>query len=75
MSYLRFVKTGESESGLTERWGVFSESSGDRLGTIRWFGRWRQYAFYPEPETLYNPDTALTLPKAAKKIGEKIGID
>jgi hypothetical protein len=23
------------------------------LGEVRWFGRWRCYAFYPEPDTLY----------------------
>lgn len=24
------------------------------LGEIRWHGAWRQYAFFPEPKTLYN---------------------
>jgi hypothetical protein len=24
-----------------------------KLGEIRWFGRWRQYAFYPEPDTVF----------------------
>jgi len=23
------------------------------LGTIRWYGAWRKYCFYPEAETLY----------------------
>lgn len=24
------------------------------LGSIKWFGRWRQYAFFPNPETVWN---------------------
>jgi hypothetical protein len=24
-----------------------------RLGEIRWFGRWRKYSFYPLPDTIY----------------------
>lgn len=35
---------------------VLAARSGDRLGTIKWFGRWRQYAFFPESETIYNPE-------------------
>ena len=27
---------------------------GDLLGVIKWFGRWRQYSFFPEPETVFN---------------------
>jgi hypothetical protein len=33
---------------------VRSKSSGIRLGTIAWFGRWRQFCFYPYPETVFN---------------------
>jgi len=34
--------------------GVYSKKSGDRLGRIKWFGRWRQYTFFPEFETVFN---------------------
>ena len=27
-----------------------------RLGIIKWFSRWRQYAFFPEKDTLFNVD-------------------
>jgi len=26
------------------------------LGQIRWFGRWRQYAFFPSNDTVYSHD-------------------
>jgi hypothetical protein len=26
------------------------------LGWVAWFSRWRKYAFYPKPETVYEED-------------------
>jgi len=34
--------------------GVMSRYAGIKLGTIKWYGAWRQYAFFPESDTLYN---------------------
>jgi len=33
---------------------VISKLHGYRLGIIKWFGRWRQYAFFPEDGTIFN---------------------
>jgi hypothetical protein len=54
MNYLRFEK--EADTGRTEQYGVFSALHGDRLGTVKWYGAWRQYAFFPERETVWNRD-------------------
>lgn len=54
-SYLDFTHKA-SESGKTTVTTVLSRRHGDKLGTIRWYGSWRQYAFYPEPGTIWNPD-------------------
>lgn len=58
MEFLIFVKQIPSvnEKRKTEIWNVVSRRSGARLGVIKWFGRWRQYAFFPEPNTIWNPD-------------------
>ena len=37
-------------------WYVQTKDSRDVLGQVRWFGRWRKYAFYPYPETIYEQD-------------------
>jgi len=42
------------QKGKTKVVGIFSWSSGDRLGTVKWYGPWRQYCFYPEPDTVFN---------------------
>ena len=34
--------------------GVWSKKSADRLGIIKWFSGWRQYAFFPEKGTIFN---------------------
>jgi hypothetical protein len=36
--------------------GVYSKKNDDVLREIKWYGRWRQYAFFPEPETIFNSE-------------------
>lgn len=50
--YIRFLEQDRSESGKTRVWAVES-TRGARLGTVKWFGRWRCYAFYPERGTVF----------------------
>ncbi len=52
--WLLFDYKGQSPSGKTERWDVVSKAQGAVLGTIQWFGRWRQYTFDPKPGTTFN---------------------
>lgn len=33
---------------------VLSRRHGDLLGTLKWYGPWRQYVFFPEPGSLYS---------------------
>ena len=54
-AYVRFQLAGFSDSGLTQVWNVLMIRHGlESLGEIRWFGRWRQYAFFPLENTLYS---------------------
>lgn len=38
----------------TSTWDVVSKSSGDVLGRIAWFGRWRRYSFWPAEGTIFD---------------------
>jgi hypothetical protein len=40
----------------TQKWHVYSKNQNSFLGYIKWFGRWRQYAFFPAVETVWNPE-------------------
>lgn len=51
-SYLVFDE--EPYKGKTRFFLVQAAKTGDALGVIRWFGRWRQYTFRPAAETVFS---------------------
>lgn len=59
-SYLEF-KEMPSSSGKTKVVHIFSRMDGSYLGEIRWFGKWRQYAFFPGSGTVWNPECLLSV--------------
>jgi hypothetical protein len=50
-SYVRFVELPPFGIRKTSIYNVVSESSGDILGTIKWYGPWRQYCFWPRQDS------------------------
>lgn len=52
--YLRFVEDTSIPGLATRVILVQSTRSSALLGHIRWFGRWRQYTFWPRPNTTFN---------------------
>lgn len=48
------IHSYDSPSGKTTQHEIYSEQHGHHLGLVKWMGRWRQYAFYPAPETIWN---------------------
>lgn len=67
--YLRFVRD-PAYKGKTQVWSVASKTSGETLGTIRWWGAWRQYVFVPFPRTLYNTGCMEDIVKAVKTLND-----
>ncbi len=37
----------------TAIYDVIAKDGGHLLGQVRWFGRWRCYAFYPSPDCVF----------------------
>lgn len=56
MTYLVFGDAVRSLSGKTSIWTVTSQTRGDRLGVVSWYGPWRQYVFEPDDGCLFNHD-------------------
>lgn len=54
-SFLSFREIGPSVSGKTRRFAVLSKSQGAVLGTIEWYGPWRQYCFNPDECCVFSP--------------------
>ncbi len=50
--YITFEWHGRK--GKTDVWGIYSKSQGTLLGTIEWYGAWRQYCFFPNSLTVWN---------------------
>ena len=55
-TWINFTQSGTSVSGKTYIWNVIAKESGQILGTISWFGRWRKYVFEPGSATVYEED-------------------
>lgn len=53
--YLAFELDDHYE-GATERVTVVAKKRLEVLGEIKWFGRWRQYAFFPSALTVWNTE-------------------
>ena len=54
--WIEFSAPLRTKSGTTFSWSVYAKESVAFLGTVKWFGRWRRYAFFPEPETVFEID-------------------
>lgn len=52
--YLSF-ELDDHYDGKTELVEVVSKKHLRSLGEIKWYGPWRQYAFFPYNETVWNP--------------------
>jgi len=66
--YMEFDKIGDT--GKTEIWDIRSKSSGFVLGKIKWYGPWRQYCFYPSPNSVFNNDCMTDIQKLIKNLQE-----
>ena len=41
-----------------------------RLGIIKWYVKWRQYAFFPEADTCFNPECMNDIISKIKELKE-----
>lgn len=51
--YLRFDLHDVIKGRKTNVWTVCNKDSNEILGEVRWFGRWRQYAFFPGADLVF----------------------
>ncbi len=56
--WLTFSEPMASKSGKTSIWALYSgkDDSDLWIGEIKWFSRWRRYAFFPDRDTIYEQD-------------------
>lgn len=56
VAWITFDFEGTSASGKTDCWAVRTLDRKHRLGAVKWFGRWRRYAFFPMAATVFEQD-------------------
>jgi len=54
IGYLQFQRINALGQGKTLQWQVWGRNNDSLLGIIKWYGRWRQYTFFPHPMTVFN---------------------
>lgn len=64
--YLKFIKDSVPQNTWT--YYVRSEGNGDLLGTIKYFGRWRQYCFFPVKDTVFSAGCLVEIDDYLKKV-------
>ena len=52
LDFIEFENTGRK----TRVYGVYNKNSGNIIGCIKWYNKWRQYCFYPMNDTIFSND-------------------
>lgn len=56
MEYKYFRLQQLQWKGKTKKYVIISNSDNTSLGEVKWFGRWRQYCFFPDADTVWNKE-------------------
>lgn len=67
--YLMFLDE-TPEGRKTSITAVLSRKWGYRLGTIKWYGAWRQYTFWPENGMIFNVECMQDIQNYIKELSE-----
>ena len=59
------------DTGKTQVWECINKSSDFILGSIQWYGGWRQYTFIPSNGTEYNNDCLETITKFIDRLNKE----
>lgn len=52
--FLKFEEVGDGKKRKTKLFAVVSINGENLLGEVKWFARWRRYAFFPEHDTTFD---------------------
>lgn len=65
--FIRFIKLDKPKNHKTDIVEIYN-SSDDLLGTIKWYGPWRKYCFYPAELTLFDYECLNTILEVLDKM-------
>ena len=52
----QYIQFGQMPSGgrKTSIWFCHNNSSGEKIGVVKWYGPWRQYCFFAKVASVYS---------------------
>lgn len=68
--YLNVELQARPANRKTDWWCVLANNE-DMLGTVKWFGRWRQYCFDPSSQTTFNRTCLQDLAAFLEQVNER----
>jgi hypothetical protein len=66
--YLQFVLLDRDKDRKTDVVLINNKHHNMTIGYIKWFGRWRQYCFFPYGETTWNTDCLESINEVIKQL-------
>ncbi len=61
--WINFVEEEPLDKQKTKRFTVCNKKSLFPIGTVKWYGPWRQYCFFPNANTVYEQQCLLDITK------------
>ena len=52
--FFRVEECPPAAKRVTSTYRIVSKGNGAALGSIKWYGSWRQFCFFPEPNTVWS---------------------
>jgi len=69
--WVNFIEQQRKVGAVTDIFSVVNKENGSQLGTVKWFGRWRKYAFFPNNDCVFECDCMLDIAAFLKKLMDK----
>lgn len=71
LDYSEFFIVVEFFSNKTHMYQLVNKLSGDTIGTIKWYGAWRKYCFFPNNDTVWDINCLNDITRLIKDITQQ----
>ena len=69
--WINFLFIEKSDSGKTDIFKVVNKETNVSLGGIMWYGPWRKYAFFPNPDMVFESQCLMDITNFLNELMKK----
>lgn len=66
--WIRFTEVEHDHKRKTKQYAVVNKESTTIIGYVKWYGPWRQFAFFPDHNTVYETTCLADIGKFIKQL-------